>query len=184
VYIVPFNIILFIGKSLCAVKTIYNFEKYGVGTREGSTTIFSLFLKQTIIHPLLILSMICLYSWCWKNICGPPVSCAMTQNSLNLINKWEKYWKVFDDRYMFDDGQFYPSLNQTIFSLRFFILHCTFGFKQACICLFLWKLLDLYCCGDSHLVNFWSSSCLRGCDRLQNHCDNFLNKNSINWKSF
>jgi hypothetical protein len=32
-------------KSLCAVKTIYNFERYGVGTREGSTTIFSLFFE-------------------------------------------------------------------------------------------------------------------------------------------
>jgi len=52
VHIIPFNIILFIRKSLCVVKTIYNFERYGVGTRKGSTTIFSFFLKQTIIHPL------------------------------------------------------------------------------------------------------------------------------------
>jgi hypothetical protein len=173
VYIVPFNIILFIRKSLCAIKTIYNFERYGVGTREGSTTNFSFFLKQTIIHPLLVLSMILLYLWRWNNICDPPVSSAMTQNSPNLVNKREKYWKVFDHRYMFDDGQFYLCLNQTISSLRFFILHCTFGFKQACMCHFLWKLLNLCCCGDSHLVNFWSSSSLGECDKVQNHCDDF-----------
>jgi hypothetical protein len=46
------------------------------------------------------------------------------------------FWKVFDDRYMFDDGQFYLSLNQTIFSLRFFILHCTFGFNKLAFAIF------------------------------------------------
>jgi hypothetical protein len=33
----------------------------------------------------------------------------MTQKLLNLVNEWGKYWKVFDDRYMFSDEQFYPS---------------------------------------------------------------------------
>jgi hypothetical protein len=32
----------------------------------------------------------------------------MTQKSLNLIKEREKYWKMFDDMYMFDDEQFYP----------------------------------------------------------------------------
>jgi hypothetical protein len=84
----------------------------GLEQERALQQIFHFFLKQTIIHPLPILSMILLYLWCWRNICGLPVSCAMTQNSLNLVNKWENYWKVFDDRYMFDDGQFYLTLNQ------------------------------------------------------------------------
>jgi hypothetical protein len=32
----------------------------------------------------------------------------MTQKSFNLVNEWGKYWKVFDDRYMFGDERFYP----------------------------------------------------------------------------
>ncbi len=32
----------------------------------------------------------------------------MTQKSLNLDKELEKYWKVFDDEYVFDDVQFYP----------------------------------------------------------------------------
>jgi hypothetical protein len=32
----------------------------------------------------------------------------MTQKSLNLVNEWGKYWKVFDDRYMFGDERLYP----------------------------------------------------------------------------
>jgi hypothetical protein len=34
--------------------------------------------------------------------------CPMTQNLLNLVNEWRKYWK------MFDDGQFYPIINEYI----------------------------------------------------------------------
>jgi len=33
----------------------------------------------------------------------------MTQKSLNLIKQWVKYWKMFRDNYMFDDGRFYLS---------------------------------------------------------------------------
>jgi hypothetical protein len=32
----------------------------------------------------------------------------MTQKSLNLVNRWEKYWKMFDDKVMFGDRWFYP----------------------------------------------------------------------------
>jgi hypothetical protein len=31
----------------------------------------------------------------------------MTQKVLNMVKEWVKYWKVFDDRYVFTDGQFY-----------------------------------------------------------------------------
>jgi len=31
----------------------------------------------------------------------------MTQKSLNLIKKWKKKWKLFDDKYVFGDGLFY-----------------------------------------------------------------------------
>jgi hypothetical protein len=34
---------------------------------------------------------------------------SMTQNLVNLAKELGKYWKVFYDRYMFSDGQFYPS---------------------------------------------------------------------------
>ncbi len=33
-------------KSFCAVQTIYNFDRYGIGTREGSTTMFSFFWSK------------------------------------------------------------------------------------------------------------------------------------------
>jgi hypothetical protein len=32
----------------------------------------------------------------------------MTQKSLNLTNELEKYWKMFDDKYMLGDERFYP----------------------------------------------------------------------------
>jgi hypothetical protein len=31
----------------------------------------------------------------------------MAQKSLNFIKEWGKYWKVFDNIYVFDDKQFY-----------------------------------------------------------------------------
>jgi hypothetical protein len=31
----------------------------------------------------------------------------MTQKLFNLVKEWKKYWKMFGDRYMFVDGQFY-----------------------------------------------------------------------------
>jgi hypothetical protein len=30
-------------------------------------------------------------------------ACPLTQNSFNLVKEWGKYWKVFDDRYLFGD---------------------------------------------------------------------------------
>ncbi len=36
----------------------------------------------------------------------------MTQKSLNLANESGKYWKVFDDKYMFSDVQFYPNTKE------------------------------------------------------------------------
>jgi hypothetical protein len=33
----------------------------------------------------------------------------VTQKSLNLAKKLGKYWKMFNDKYMFDDGLFYLS---------------------------------------------------------------------------
>jgi hypothetical protein len=38
----------------------------------------------------------------------------MTQKSLNLAKGLGKYWKMFDDKYMFGDGQFYPNIGKTI----------------------------------------------------------------------
>jgi hypothetical protein len=38
----------------------------------------------------------------------------MTQKSLNLAKGLGKYWKVFDDEYVFGDGQFYPIMGKTI----------------------------------------------------------------------
>ncbi len=35
-------------------------------------------------------------------------TCPMTQKSLNLVKALRKYWKIFDDKYMFGDGWFYP----------------------------------------------------------------------------
>jgi hypothetical protein len=32
----------------------------------------------------------------------------MTQKLLNLIKEWRKYWNMFNDKQVFDDGQFYP----------------------------------------------------------------------------
>jgi hypothetical protein len=32
----------------------------------------------------------------------------MTQQSLNLIQEWEEYWKVFGDRYRLNDGAVLP----------------------------------------------------------------------------
>ncbi len=37
----------------------------------------------------------------------------MTQQLFNLVKKLGKYWKVFDDRYVFNDGWFYPSDTST-----------------------------------------------------------------------
>jgi hypothetical protein len=34
----------------------------------------------------------------------------MTEKWLNLANELGKYWNVFDDKYMFGDGLFYPNL--------------------------------------------------------------------------
>jgi hypothetical protein len=33
------------------------------------------------------------------------LTCSITQKLLNLVNEWEKYFKMFDDKYMLDDGQ-------------------------------------------------------------------------------
>jgi hypothetical protein len=38
----------------------------------------------------------------------------MTQKSLNLVKGLGKYRKVFDDKYVFSDGQFYPIMGKTI----------------------------------------------------------------------
>ncbi len=36
----------------------------------------------------------------------------MTLKSLNLAKESGEYWKVFDDKYVFSDGRYYPSGNQ------------------------------------------------------------------------
>jgi hypothetical protein len=38
----------------------------------------------------------------------------MTQKSLNLAKGLGKYWKAFDDKYLFGDGQFYLIMGKTI----------------------------------------------------------------------
>jgi hypothetical protein len=37
----------------------------------------------------------------------------MTQKSLNSVNEWEKYWKLFDDKYLFIYLHIYPSWGLT-----------------------------------------------------------------------
>jgi hypothetical protein len=38
----------------------------------------------------------------------------MTQKSFNLTNEIRKYWKVFDDKYMFGDERFLPYITKNI----------------------------------------------------------------------
>lgn len=43
----------------------------------------------------------------------------MTQKSLHFINEWKKCWKVFNSRYMFNNGQFYPIQTNEMSSKKF-----------------------------------------------------------------
>jgi hypothetical protein len=36
----------------------------------------------------------------------------MIQKLLNLVKEWGKYWTIFNDKYIFSDGWFYPTLLQ------------------------------------------------------------------------
>jgi hypothetical protein len=70
---------------------------------------FSKDLKQTIYHS---------YSFCVFLHCSFPsetdrtfVASSLCMTQLNLVKEWPKYWKVFNDRYMFGDGQFYSIVN-------------------------------------------------------------------------
>jgi hypothetical protein len=36
----------------------------------------------------------------------------MIQKLLNLVKEWGKYWIIFNDKYIFSDGWFYPTLLQ------------------------------------------------------------------------
>jgi hypothetical protein len=61
----------------------------------------------------LVCSLCCsFYFWHSKNISNPPpVWASKTHKSVNFVKEWEKkYWKVFDNKYVFDEGQFYPNL--------------------------------------------------------------------------
>jgi hypothetical protein len=49
--------------------------------------------------------------WHSKNIYRP----TMTQKLLNLVNRWEKYWKMFNDRVMFGDRWIYPYIFEFYF---------------------------------------------------------------------
>ncbi len=42
-----------------------------------------------------------------RTFVGLQFVCPVTPKLLNLVKEWEKYWKVFDHRYVFSDGGFY-----------------------------------------------------------------------------
>jgi hypothetical protein len=48
------------------------------------------------------------YFWCTKKFAALQFVHPITQNSLNLVKELKIYWKMFNDKYMFDDGQLYP----------------------------------------------------------------------------
>jgi hypothetical protein len=76
----------------------------GLELKRGFEVFFSKKLKQIIIHPLPMFSTLFLYIWHWKNICSLLITHLMTQKSLNLTKNIGKYWKMFDDKYMFNVG--------------------------------------------------------------------------------
>ncbi len=53
-----------------------------------------------------------------KNICSLQFGCSIIKKQLNLVKEWGKYWKLFDDKYMFGDGWF--NLTSLFFFLRNF----------------------------------------------------------------
>jgi hypothetical protein len=79
----------------------------GVGTREG----FRVFFFPTFLNKLLLILFLCFshitplllsgYFWHSKNIFSLQCGCPMIQKQLNLVKKWEKYWKLIDDKHMF-----------------------------------------------------------------------------------
>ncbi len=80
--------------------------------RSLKSKIFKKKLKQAITHPFLVFSGLLLYIWHSKIICSPPI---YTSNDTQKTKKHSIWWrnekkneKMFSDRYMFDDGWFYP----------------------------------------------------------------------------
>jgi hypothetical protein len=47
-----------------------------------------------------------------RTFVAPQFAHPMTQKLLNLTNASGKYWKVFGDKYMFSDVQFYPNTKE------------------------------------------------------------------------
>jgi len=37
----------------------------------------------------------------------------ITQQQLNLVKEWGKYWKILDERYMLSDGRFYSTCDHS-----------------------------------------------------------------------
>jgi len=68
---------------------VLNHSKWTLEPKK-STALFSKILKQTITHRL-------------------PMFFALLLYLQNMVKEWGKYWKVFNNKYMFNDGQFYLS---------------------------------------------------------------------------
>jgi hypothetical protein len=66
--------------------------------------------------------------------------CPMTKKWLNLANEWGKYWNVFNDKYMFYDGRFYPNLFPIARSDKssMMLLACPISIWQV-VCFLNWK---------------------------------------------
>jgi hypothetical protein len=86
----------------------------GSGTREGSRAVF--FKKiDTSYHS----SSSCVF-WnpcsftfdAQRTFVALLFAHPMTQKSLNLANESGKFWKVFNDEFMFSDVQFYPNTKE------------------------------------------------------------------------
>ncbi len=86
--------------------------RYGAGTREGEPSWdtgcnFSNFLKQTITRPHSLFSVFPLYFWWWKNIFSSPI-CAFNETKITQFG--QRMRKIWGDKYVLDDRQFYPTL--------------------------------------------------------------------------
>jgi len=82
-------------------------RRYGARTRKRFGTIFS--KKNEKKYHLSSSYVFCIAPLLWhlNKTCSHLIYASMSQKSLNLIKKWKKCWKLFDDRYVFGDGLFY-----------------------------------------------------------------------------
>ncbi len=84
-----------------SLKTHSKWKRCGVGTKERSRAILSKDLKHTITCPLLCF-LHCSFAFdIQRTFVALQFAHPMTQKSLNSVEVWLKYWKVFENRYMF-----------------------------------------------------------------------------------